>query len=318
MKMYLVVLGVVASLVAGVCRWASGVPHEVDGYARATAESVAERVADAIPVEIHDRKVDHEVSAVRQEIIDRQVQMNLSQRQIERLEQEVAGLTTSVERRKRLLVEAYPVLKSAIDGQQQTVKFANQEHSLADFQKEIDDLLAMQDRETRQVEIKRVGLARLKKSAEEGQLALNEMKSALDHSEQEVAVLRSRRDQAEVESSTLDLVSSATSKRETVGTVMNDGLTKLKGNVDKLEARNEARRGMTSVGQRPSSTSVGRSWNRLESLKAIHDDAKPDADTLLPTQVESPKTDAPPTPTKSTTLDAAKVIISIEGSQPTK
>ena len=96
MKMYLVVLGVVASLVAGVCRWASGVPHEVDGYARATAESVAERVADAIPVEIHDRKLDHEVSAVRQEIIDRQVQMNLSQRQIERLEQEVAGLTTGV------------------------------------------------------------------------------------------------------------------------------------------------------------------------------------------------------------------------------
>ena len=318
MKMYLVVLGVVASLVAGVCRWASGVPHEVDGYARATAESVAERVADAIPDDIRDRKFDHEVGAVRQEIIDRQVQMNLSQRQIERLEQEVASLTTGVDQRKRLLVEAYPVLKSAIDGQQKTVKFANQEHSLADFQKEIDDLLAMQDRETRQVEIKRVGLARLKKSAEEGQLALNEMKSALDHSEQEVAVLRSRRDQAEVESSTLDLVSSATSKRETVGTVMNDGLTKLKGNVDKLEARNEARRGMTSVGQRPSSTSVGRSWNRLESLKAIHDDAKPDADTLLPTQVESPKTDAPSTPTKSTTLDASKVIISIEGSLPTK
>ena len=314
MTKYLVAIGVVASLVVGACRWASGLPHEVDGYARATAETVADRVTDAIPVEIHDRKLDHEVSAVRQEIIDRQVQMNLSQRQIERLEQEVASLTTGVEQRKRLLVEAYPVLKAAIDGQRKSVKFANQEHSLADFQKEIDDLLAMQDRETRQVEIKRVGLARLKKSAEEGQLALNEMKSSLDHSEQEVAVLRSRRDQAEVESSTLDLVSSATSKRETVGTVMNDGLTKLKGNVDKLEARNEARRGMTSLGQRQTSTSVGRSWNRLESLRAIHDEAQPDTGALPPTQVSPPQTDATSTPIKSTTLDAAKVIISIEGS----
>ena len=322
MKKYMVAVGVVASLVAGACRWVSGLPREVDGYARATAETVADRVTDAIPVEIHDRKLDHEVSAVWQEIIDRQVQMNLSQRQIERLEQEVASLTTSVDQRKRLLVEAYPVLKSAIDGQQKTVKFANQEHSLSDFQKEVDDLLAMQDRETRQVEIKRVGLARLKKSAEEGQLALNEMKHALGHSEQEVAVLRSRRDQAEVESSTLDLVSSATAKRETIGSVMNDGLTKLKGNVDKLEARNEARRGVTSVGQRSSSSSIARSFNRLESLKAIHDDAQPDASTVLPTEVVPAKTDAPsPTPAtsiKPTTIDAAKVTISIESSQPAK
>jgi len=317
MKKYVVAVGVVASLVAGFCGWVSRAPRQIEGYARASAEAAADRVANAIPDEIHDRKLDNEVTTVRQEIIDRQVQMNLSRRQIEQLEADVVNLEGSVERRKRLLVEAYPVLKAAVDGQQKTVKFANQEHALTSFQKEIDELLAMQDRETRQVEIKRVGLVRLKKSAEEGELALTEMKRALDSTEQEVAVLRSRRDQAEVEASTLDLVSSATANRETVGTVMNDGVTRLKGNVNQLEARNEARRGLTSLDQRPSSNSVARHFNRLESLKAIHDEALPDAGTVLPTQVQPPKSDSTATPAKTTTLDAAKVII-IEGGQPAK
>ena len=318
MKKYVMAVGVVASLVAGLCGWVSRMPRQVEGYARATAETAADRVANAIPDAIHDRKLDNEVSSVRQEIIDRTVQMNLSKRQIEQLETEVSNLEGSVERRKRLLVEAYPVLKAAIDGQQKTVKFANQEHTLADFQKEIDDLLSMQDRETRQVEIKRVGLTRLKKSAEEGELALGEMKRALDQTEQEVVVLRSRRDQAEVESSTLDLVSSATANRETVGTVMNDGLARLKGKVNEVEARNEARRGMTSLEQRPTANSIGRQWNRLESLKAIHDTAHSDDATVLPTDVQPPKADNAASAAKPITLDASKVTISIEGSQPGK
>jgi len=318
MKKYVVAVGVVASLFAGFCGWASRAPRQIEGYARASAEVAADRVANAIPDEIHDRKLDNEVSTVRQEIIDRQVQMNLSRRQIEQLETEVVHLEGSVERRKRLLIEAYPVLKAATDGQQQTVKFANQEHDLGSFQKEIDNLLALQDGDTRNVEIKRVGLVRLKKSAEEGELALSEMKRALDQTAQEVTVLRSRRAQAELESTTLDLVSSATANRETVGTVMNDGVARLKANVNKIEARIEARRGMTSLDQRPSSSAIGRHFNRMESLKAIHDEALPDAGTVLPTQVQPPKTDSAATPAKTTTLDAAKVIISIEGSQPAK
>ena len=158
----------------------------------------------------------------------------------------------------------------------------------------------------------------MKKSAEEGELALNEMKRALDQTEQEVVVLRSRRDQAEVEASTLDLVSSATANRETVGTVMNDGLARLKGKVNEVEARNEARRGMTSPDQRPAFSAIGRQWNRLESLKAIHDTAHSDDGSVLPTDVLPPKTDSAAAPAKPITLDASKVTISIEGSQPGK
>ena len=149
--------------------------------------------------QIQDKKLDNEVSSARLVMTDRQIQMILFSRQIEKLATEVCQLEGSVDRRKRLLADAYPVLKAAIEGQQKTVIFANQGYALADFQTEVDDLLAMQDRETRQVEIKTAGLTRLKKSAEDGQADLSEMKRALDTTEQEVAVLRCRRNQANFE-----------------------------------------------------------------------------------------------------------------------
>ena len=123
-----------------------------------------------------------------------------------------------------------------------------------------------------------IALVRLQNSVEQSEISVSEMKRAVDQTEQEVAVLRYRREHADVESQTLDLISSSTAKRETVGAVMNDGITRLKGNVNQLEARNETRRGRMSLDQRPSSNAVSRQWDRLESLKMIHDEALPDAD----------------------------------------
>ncbi len=312
MKKFAVIVGIVLTLgIAGL----QLLSRKAGGYARATAEAAAERVEDAIPAEIHDKKLDTEVRSVRQEIIDRQVAMNLSARQIEQLSAEVSSLEGTVASRKRLLVDAYPVLKAAIDGHQQNVAFANQEYPLAEFQREVDDLLAMQDRETRQVEIKTAGLARLKKSVEEGHAALAEMKHALEATEQEVALLRSRRDQANVESMTLDLVSSATAKSDSVGSVMTESVARLKGSVDQVESRNEARRGMSGPEKRSSSRGIDRHWNRLESLKAIHDDAGGAEKTVAgsgtekATQREPQKTEAS-APAK---IDAAKVTITVEG-----
>jgi len=289
MKTYVVAVGVVITVLAGFCGWASHVPRQLEGFARASAETAANRVVNAIPDEIHDRKLDNEVSTVRQEITDLQIQMNLSQRQVDQLRTDVDHLQERVERRKRLLIEAYPILKTATDHQQKTVTFANQEYSLSDFQKEVDELLSVQNHETRQVEIKRAALVRLQNSVEQSEISVSEMKRAVDQTEQEVAVLRYRREHADVESQTLDLISSSTAKRETVGAVMNDGITRLKGNVNQLEARNETRRGRMSLDQRPSSNAVSRQWDRLESLKMIHDEALPDADRQSAETLERPQ-----------------------------
>jgi chromosome segregation ATPase len=297
-KKHATIIGlVVLSSVTGIRAWT----RHAAGFARAAGEAAVEQMKESIPDPIHDRKLDNEIDTVRQSIIDRQVQMNLSAREIEKLTAEVSALTASVSHRKQLLAEAYPVLKSAIDGQQTTVKFANEDYTLAEFQREIDDLLSMQDRETRQMEIKSAGLDRLRKSVDEGHAALSDMKNALEATEQEVAQLRTRRDQANVESLTLDLVSSATAQTDSIGAVIQDGVARLKSGVDTLEARNDARRAVGGTEVRTASRGLGRQWSRMESLKAIHDEA----------QQTTEAADAAVEPASS--LDATNVIITVEG-----
>ena len=302
MRKIIVALGVVASGLVGVFAVAGRGTHELKGLVRASADRAADGVTESLPEDVHDRKIDQEMKQVRLDLIDRQVQMNLSSRKIEELTAEVSKLTGSTERRQRLLSEAYPILKAAIDNQQTSLKWANQEFSLPAFQKEIDDLLAMQDREAHQLNIKREGLTRLKKSVDEGELALTEMRRGLDDTEQKVALLQTRREQAEVESQTLDLVSAATTNQDTVAASLNKSVDRLKENVGKTEARNEARRGTASVAERTVSNQVARSFNRLESLKAFHDaTAKP----VAAETVEAKKSD-------TQTIEASKVLIEIQ------
>lgn len=304
MRKIVLILGVGGVSLLGVFALAGRGTHELKGFVRASADTAAEGVTESLPEEVHDRKIEQEMKQVRLDLIDRQVQMNLSVRKIEELSEEVAQLEGSTDRRQRLLAEAYPVLKSATDSQQKTVTWASQEFSLPQFQREIDDLLAMQDREIHQLTIKREGLSRLKKSVEAGDLALADMRRGLDDTEQQVAVLRTRREQAEVESQTLDLVSSATASQDTVASSLSRGVDRLKENVTQTEARNEARRGIASVSERSGSNQVARGFNRLESLKAIHDTrVKPAAESAP----------APATPDSTTqSLEGSKVIIEIQ------
>jgi len=141
-----------------------------------------------------------------------------------------------------------------------------------------------------------------------------EMRRQLDETEQEVAVLRSRREQAETESQTLDLVSEATADTESVTGLMSRGVERLRTQVDGLEARNAARRDIAPVRVRESGGAVSRSFNRLESLKAIHDavaeepnsEADPSDNSTAATPSDNPDVPKPKTD--------SKVVISIEGS----
>ena len=71
------------------------------------------------------------------------------------------------------------MLKTATDGGIQKVKFANWDFALAEFQREVDDLLSQQQRETALLGIKRASLERLTKYTESGEQVLSEMHPAL-------------------------------------------------------------------------------------------------------------------------------------------
>lgn len=149
------------------------------------------------------------------------------------------------------------------------------EHPVAvhDFQREVDDLMTAQDRETRQLKSEKKGLARIEQSAREGERALAEMRQALETAEQEVAVLKARREKAEVESSTLDMIASVTSRGQSAAAEMGSGVERLKKDVEHPEARNQARRDLAPATEREPSNRLSRTWSRLEELKKYSDEA---------------------------------------------
>ena len=244
---------------------------ELTGLVRASADVTVDGVTDQLPKEVHDRKLDHDLAQVRQEVIDRQVQLSLSKNQLDQLRTDVRDLRASTERRQRLLAEAYPVLEVSLKENKDKVRFSSQDYSLADFQRELDDLLSAQDREERQLAIKTKGLERLEQGAKEGEQAIAEMRTALDNSEQEVAILRSRREQAEVEAKTLDMVAAVTNGDGEATASVGKSVESLKSGVASLEARNEARRAHAPAEHRQAGNQLSQGWTRLESLKAIHD-----------------------------------------------
>jgi len=246
--------------------------NELRGYFRAGAQETVEGLTNQLSRDVHDRRLEYELSEARQNLIDRQVQLNLSRNQVEGLRMEVSNLNNSVARHSRLLAEAYPILQTAINQQRPTVKFANAEIALADFQHQVDELISQRDSDTRQLEDKRGGLARLDKSTRDGEQALAEMCRALESIEQEVASLKGRREQAESESQTLDLVACATASKECSTTAVNDGVNRMRKEVGQLEARNEGGRSLAPSVVAPNS--LTRQWTRLESLKSIHDEFK--------------------------------------------
>jgi peptidoglycan hydrolase CwlO-like protein len=172
---------------------------QVFGYLRAGASTTVKSLENEIPDAIHDEKAQAELTASRQQLVDRQVQLNLSQNQLKGLQNEITSLTEAIGGRKQVLGSAYPVLQKALDGGQEQVTFISTKFSLNDFQHEIDDLLAMQDRDENALRIKQQGYDRLAGSVADGEAALTEMKNRLLEIEQEFAVLKTRRDQARME-----------------------------------------------------------------------------------------------------------------------
>lgn len=243
------------------------------GYFRASADETVSHLEDQIPDDVHDRKLDHELTSVRKEVIERQVQLSQSKTQIMQLRQDVTKLEKSLAIRKRLLAEAFPILQTAEKEQSLRIRFANTDYNLTDFQKEIDDLIALQESESKQIEIKKSGLERLEKSEKEAELALADMRHALDSAEHEVTMLKSRRKQAEVEAKTLDMVTAVSDGVHLTSEGVGRSLGRLRDNVSRKEAVNEAKRGMIPVNSRGSSNQLSRQWNRLEALSKYQENS---------------------------------------------
>ncbi len=243
--------------------------RDAAGYVRASAQTTVDGLADGLPREVRDKKLDNDLGQVRAELVERRVKLNQSARQIEQLRNELNAQTERAERDRRVLAEACPVLEAATRGQRTTVKFATAELSLGDFQREIDDLLARRTRDTQELTIKRDALTRLESRQRQAEQALADSGRALDAAEHEVALLKSRREHAEIEGRTIALVTaisdSLKAPRESVG----ESLGRLRDEVAQLESRNEAERTLAPTATRPALETIVREFDRMQALKAV-------------------------------------------------
>jgi chromosome segregation ATPase len=272
-------------------------------FARATADVSVEKVEGQLGDEIHDRKMEQDLRQARQELIDRQVQLNLARGQVDQARKDIGILEGNVARRQRLLAEAYPILKDATEQKLNAVRFASTEFSIDAFQREVDDLMALQERESQQLKAKREGIARLTKSLTESERALADMRLALEKTDQDVALLKGRREQAQVESSTLDMLAAATADHTSKAAAFGQGVERLKKEVESLEARNDARRGLAPVSEREPGNQLTRSWNRLEALKAYHDQAEAAGPAAADAKPASPPSAAAKTAVNAGTVE---------------
>ncbi len=238
---------------------------------RASAELTVDGLEAEIPQEVHDRRRQHELATLRQDLLDRQVQLTRSKSRVAEIQKEIDRLVASVERRQRLLGEATSVLEQATEQHLESVVFAQQSLSLAAFQQELDQLLAQQQHEERQLEIQRQGIVRLQQTQEQAEAAIQQLQHTLAQAEQEVELLVARRAQAEVERQTLDMALSVTQPRGTGEDSLVGSVARLREEVQELETRNQARRANAPTGSVASSNRLARQWDRLEALRAIRD-----------------------------------------------
>ncbi len=243
---------------------------ELFGYVRATADHTVEGIEDNVPHAIRDQKLLNDIDQARGEIIDRRVKLNLASSEIRKMQEEVEQLTGAVSRRETILAEAYPALEAASKDRLTEVTFAGTKWLPSELGGEIDRLLLEQDRDERQLAIRREALDRLVKSVEEGASAISQMESKLIEAENEFQALVVRRDQAENENELLDLVAAAGRSGNTAAAQIGANLEGLRDDVAKREARNEARRETVPTGERQSSR-LTQAYDRLDRLKALHE-----------------------------------------------
>jgi hypothetical protein len=243
--------------------------RDAEGYVRASAETTVDGLAAGLPREVRDKKLDNDLAQVRADLVERRVKLNQSARQIEQFCNELKAQSERAERDRRVLVEAYPVLEAATREQRATVRFATADLPLADFQREIDDLLARRARDTQELAVKREALTRLERHQQQAERTLADSGRALEAAEREVALLKSRREHAEIEARTTALVTaisdSLKAPRESVG----ESLGRLRDEVARLKSRNEAERSLAPAESRPGAETIVREFDRMQALKAL-------------------------------------------------
>jgi len=249
-------------------------PLDLYRYLQAWSGNTVDNLTHGLPREVRDTKLSNDLAQIRAEFLERRIKLALSSRKIEELRADVITLTARTQRDRQLLVEMGPALEAATQAQQATLVFASTTRSRADFEREIDDLLARRKLDTQALAVKREGLARLEKQQMQAAVLLTNSQHALEAAEREIELLRARRDYAENEARMIEVVSAISADLKAPHESIGSSIDKLRDEVVYIETTNEVNRAMAPAGSWGSGDTVSRKYSRLEDLKANYAEAQ--------------------------------------------
>jgi hypothetical protein len=272
MKMLIKILAVPAILLAVVAVLAGRSFSDSCAYVKASAAYVVDALTRRLPSEVREKKLFEDLGRMRDQLVERRVKLSLCARQIDQLRAEVKTIAERADRTGRVLADAYPVLLAANRGNNATVRFASAEIPVADFHREVDDLLATRESDTKALAAKREALKRLEQRHAEADLALADEQRALDAAEREAEVLIGRRNNAVIVAETIENIGELTESSPAPRASIAESLGGLRDEVTEIEVTNDVRQANPPLGARPKAGALARQYNRLDDLKAVHDE----------------------------------------------
>jgi len=244
--------------------------HDAYGYLQAYMHATGKTVVESVPWAVEVERNDAELAEFEREVIGQEVQMDLSTEEIKRRRTELGKLVRHAERVQRLLVTCCPVLDDAIRLQRATVSFSGTEMPLSEFQSVIDDLLAQQKSSASEITTTREELGLLEKEHAQAKTELAEARRTLRAAKSEAKLLKSQHEHAEIEASTIHVIMATSENLKAPQESMSNSLHRMRDRVAKLKAHNRV------LWATASEDIAGRrllaSLDRIEALKAIHDD----------------------------------------------
>lgn len=251
---------------------------ELIDFLRAGASTTVDTIEAEIPDVVHDQKAEAALAAAREQLIDREVRLNLSRNQLRSIEHEITTLEAAMAERAQILASAVPLLRQAIETGQLSVRFVSATFSIEEFQGNVDDLHALQEHEENLLQMKRESHQRLQQCVSDGAAALKVVKEHVLENEQKLVALKMRRDQISMESDALDIVAVANIPGRSLTADLAHNIARLEGQVELLEARNAARRELFSAERAVTLNKLNRSmsrWSYGENLTAGSSESSP-------------------------------------------
>lgn len=264
-----VLRAIVGCLLAGTTLWGARNTQWFKLF-HAGVKVAEEAGEDAFPDAVRDRALEMSISRWNQDVVDCTVDMTQQKVKLERRQEEIASLKKEINDIETLLSEASETLAKA-DGSN-SVTFAQTNYSMDEFQAEIDKLCLVHESKKRKLKNREADLEVLQPSVLNLKERIGLAKETVREFSDELAMLKDRRSAAVNNGRLLGVMQGADAKFTESRAEIEKGLDRIRDEVARIEAKNEAVGNSGELVVPDAFTSkLAKNAERVKKLKEIQD-----------------------------------------------